>query len=63
MWVTNAKAYGDLVDCTAAGKGLLAPTRMDSAPTAAPSNTEDPENYLRADHALDIGDDCANPPS
>jgi hypothetical protein len=63
MWVTNAKAYGALVDCTAADKGLLAPTRMDSAPTAAPSNTEDPENYLRADHALDIGDDCANPPS
>jgi hypothetical protein len=62
MWVSNAKSYGALVDCTAAGKGLLAPTRMDSAPVAAPSNTEDPENYLRADHALDIGDDCANSP-
>jgi hypothetical protein len=63
MWVSNTKSYGALVDCTAAGKGLLAPTRMDSAPVAAPSNTEDPENYLRADHALDIGDDCGNPPS
>jgi hypothetical protein len=63
MWLINTKSYGALVDCTAAGKGLLAPTRMDSAPVAAPSNTEDPDNYLRADHSLDIGDDCGNPPS
>jgi hypothetical protein len=63
MWLINTRSYGALVDCTAAGKGLLAPTRMDSAPVAAPSNTEDPDNYLRADHSLDIGDDCGNPPS
>jgi hypothetical protein len=63
MWMRTTHSYGALVDCTAAGKGLLAPTRMDSAPTAAPSNTEDPDNYLRADHALDIGDDCGNSPS
>ncbi|HEY0534729.1 MAG TPA: hypothetical protein VGD29_24345 [Actinoplanes sp.] len=63
MWLINTKSYGALVDCAAADKGLLAPTRMDSAPTAAPSDTEDPDEYLRADHNLDIGDDCGNSPS
>jgi hypothetical protein len=62
MWVRNTNSYGALVDCDAADRGLLAPTRLDSAPVVAPSNTEDPENYLRADHALDIRDDCGNSP-
>lgn len=63
MWVGNTKSYGALVDCAAAAKGLLAPTRPESAPVAAPSDTEDPETYLNADHSLDIGDDCGNPPT
>jgi hypothetical protein len=62
MWVRNAEAYGALVDCAATDRGMLAPTGMDDAPAAAPSNTEDPQNYLRADHSLDILDDCANSP-
>jgi hypothetical protein len=62
MWIRNADAYGALVDCAAAARGMLAPTPIDNAPVAAPSNTEDPENYLRADHSLDIGDDCGNSP-
>ncbi|MEV6850616.1 hypothetical protein [Actinoplanes sp. NPDC051411] len=62
MWIRNVDAYSALVDCSAAGRGLLAPTRTDSAPAVAPSNTEDPDNYLRADHSLDIGDDCGNSP-
>jgi hypothetical protein len=63
MWVGNVKSYNAMIDCAAAAKGLFAPTRMDSAPVVAPSNTEDPDNYLRADHSLDIADDCGNPPS
>lgn len=62
MWVSNVTAYTAMVDCAASDKGLLAPTRTDTEPAAAPSNTEDPDNYLRADHSLDIGDDCGNSP-
>jgi len=62
MWIRNVNAYSALVDCAAAARGMLAPTRPESAPVAAPSTTEDPQNYLRADHSLDIGDDCADSP-
>ena len=56
MWVRNTKGYSALIDCAAAAHGLLAPTRVPVAPQ--PNDTEDPKNYLRADHSLDIGDDC-----
>lgn len=59
MWVRQATSYAAWVDCAAGKKGLLAPTRQtDVAPE--PSDTEDPDNYLRADHAIDIGDGCGN---
>ena len=61
MWVGQATSYSAWMDCAADEKGLLAPTRhTEVAP--APSDSEDPGNYLRADHALDIGDGCAKTP-
>lgn len=57
MWVAQATSYSAWVDCAASQKGLLAPTR-DTGVAPAPSDTEDPDNYLKADHALDIGDGC-----
>jgi hypothetical protein len=56
MWVADRQSYGALLDCAAAAKGLLAPTPVDAAPGPAPS--EDQNNYLRADHSLDIDDNC-----
>jgi len=60
MWVGAAKSYAAWVDCAASNKGLLAPTRHTGV-APAPSDTEDPANYLKADHAIEIGDDCGNP--
>lgn len=65
MWVADTQSYGAWLDCAAAAKGLLAPTPVD-APGANPTASEDPKNYLRADHSLDIPDDCglkSKPPS
>jgi hypothetical protein len=58
MWVADVKSYAAWVDCAAGAKGLLAPTKPTAAVDPAPSDSEDPDNYLKADHALDIGDDC-----
>jgi len=46
------------MDCEAAKKGLLAPGRRKTGPNPQPSTTEDAANFLRADHALDIANDC-----
>jgi hypothetical protein len=56
MWVGNTKSYSAWVDCAASYRGLLAPTRPEAAPR--PSDSEDPMALLRADHALEIADDC-----
>ena len=56
MWVGNTKNYAAWVDCAAGDRGLLAPIRPEAAPE--PSSSEDPMALLRADHALEIRDDC-----
>jgi hypothetical protein len=56
MWVGNTKMYSAWVDCAASYRGLLAPTRPEAAPR--PADSEDPMALLRADHTLEIGDDC-----
>lgn len=60
MWIADARSYLALVDCAAAAKGLLAPTRPDTA-APGPRSTEDDDNYLRADHSLEITNDCPTP--
>lgn len=57
MWLGDTKAYTALVDCAADREGLLSPTLNPAAPQ--PDVTEDPKELLRADHALEIHDDCA----
>ena len=37
-------------------RGLLAPTRVFAAPD--PADTEDPDDLLRADHPMEIRDNC-----
>jgi hypothetical protein len=57
MWLADRKSYTALVDCAASARGLLAPTRAGGGhPDPAP--TEDENALLRADHTLDIRDDC-----
>ena len=56
MWVGNTKSYSAWVDCDASYRGLLAPTRPAAGPR--PADSEDPMALLRADHALEIADDC-----
>jgi hypothetical protein len=56
MWVGNSTHYSAWVDCAAAKRGLLAPTRPEAAPQ--PSDSEDPMALLKADHSLEITDDC-----
>lgn len=56
MWVGNTKNYSAWVDCVAAERGLLAPTRPEAAPH--PSGSEDPNALLEADHSLEITDEC-----
>jgi hypothetical protein len=56
MVIAKTDGYNAWVDCAAAAKGLLAPTRTQTAP--APTNSESDDEYLRADHSLDIGDNC-----
>jgi hypothetical protein len=62
MWIADSKSYSALVDCAAARTGLLAPDQV-GAVAPDPQNSEDPKAYLRADHSLDIGDDCHLSPS
>jgi hypothetical protein len=56
MWVGDSKSYTARVDCAAAARGLLAPTRPGTAPE--PTASEDQNALLEADHALEIKDDC-----
>jgi hypothetical protein len=56
MWAGESKSYSAWVDCAAARRGLLAPTRPEAAPR--PSGSEDPNALLEADHSLDITDEC-----
>ena len=56
MWVANTKNYSAWVDCAASYRGLLAPTRPEVAPR--PTGTEDPKDLLKADHPLEIDDNC-----
>jgi hypothetical protein len=56
MWLSERSAYNALVDCVAASKGLMAPTVQPAAPD--PTDTEDPDALLRADHALEIHANC-----
>ena len=57
MWVGTSKSYAAWVDCAAADRGLLAPTRSGAAP--APSPSEDENALLEANHALEITDECS----
>jgi hypothetical protein len=61
MWVGKAGGYLAWIDCAAAGKGLLAPYRTGA--DLHPGATEDPDAYLKADHALTVADDCDLPPA
>jgi hypothetical protein len=56
MWIGDTKSYAAFVDCAATDRGLLAPTRIGGAPE--PADTDDPDDLLRADHPLEIQDDC-----
>lgn len=56
MWIGSTKGYVAWVDCAAAARGLLAPTRVGAAPD--PARTEDPNAMLRPDHTLDIRGNC-----
>lgn len=58
MWIAAAKSYLAWVDCAAAAKGQLAPTGGGAATAADPANTEDPGEYLKPGHTLDISNDC-----
>jgi hypothetical protein len=58
MSISSAKSYAALIDCAAGRKGLFAPTRLGDQAAPAPSGTENDNDYLRADHSLDINDDC-----
>jgi hypothetical protein len=62
MWIADTRAYSAWVDCAAAAKGMLAPTRPGAGATPGPQDTEDPDAYLKTDHSLDIADDCPRPP-
>ncbi|MET7420768.1 hypothetical protein [Dactylosporangium sp. NPDC005555] len=63
MWVGHSAGYLAWIDCVAARKGMLAPFKEGAADVPGPADTEDPDAYLKADHTLDIGDDCASSPS
>jgi hypothetical protein len=58
MWIAHTGAYMAWVDCAASAKGLLAPTRPETAPRPGPSEAEDQDAYLRTDHSIEITDDC-----
>jgi hypothetical protein len=56
MSVGDTKSYIAWGDCSAFDKGMLAPGAAVVKPV--PSDTEDPKAILKADHSLDIGNDC-----
>jgi hypothetical protein len=58
LWIRSARSYTAWMDCDAAAKGLLAPGKRTSAPAPQPSGTEDADNYLRADHTMDVTGEC-----
>lgn len=58
MWIGDSRSYSAWMDCDAAKKGLLAPGKRKMEPNPQPSATEDAADFLRADHSLDIADDC-----
>ncbi|GAA0579863.1 hypothetical protein GCM10010172_76030 [Paractinoplanes ferrugineus] len=55
MWFGPVRAYNALIDCAAIKRGLLAPTPP-GAGAAGPIQDEDA--LLRADHALEIKENC-----
>ncbi|MET7394320.1 hypothetical protein ABZS66_12580 [Dactylosporangium sp. NPDC005572] len=57
VWIGNTSSYLAWINCAAAAKGLLAPDRGTGG--AAPAASEDPDAFLRPDHALAITDGCA----
>lgn len=59
MWLSTSEGYRAWVDCAAARKGLLAPTREGTVTVS----TDDQNAYMDADHALDIDDNCGPAPS
>jgi hypothetical protein len=62
MWIRTTKSYAARIDCDAIAQGLLAPTRTVAA-NPVPLTTEDQDAYLKADHSLEITDDCGPRPS
>ena len=58
MWIASTNSYVARVDCAAAAKGLLAPTKPDTVALPASRDPEDPDAYLKADHSLEIADNC-----
>lgn len=54
MWIGDTDYYLAWMDCTEAAKGLLAP----GAAVVKATPTEPDNAILRADHTLDIADDC-----
>ena len=58
MYINSINGYGALIDCTATARGLLAPTPLNGGAAPNPSDSEDPEQLLNADHSLSITDDC-----
>ncbi|MEU0561004.1 hypothetical protein [Dactylosporangium sp. NPDC006015] len=62
MWIADTDSYVAWMDCAGADKGLLAPGKPAPA-TPHPSESEPADAILRPDHTLDIGDDCAKPPT
>jgi hypothetical protein len=61
MWIGDADGYLAWIDCAAAHKGMLAPTKASATPN--PTESEDPNAYLRPNHTLAIADDCGPSPS
>jgi len=58
MWFGAIRAYHALIDCEAVGHGLLAPTPQSRMATPDPLSSEDQDALLRADHSLDIRENC-----
>jgi hypothetical protein len=54
MWATSIKSYYTAVDCGAWSRGLLAPGRIGATTARGGAKTD----YLRADHAMEIPNDC-----
>ncbi|MEU4244749.1 hypothetical protein [Actinoplanes sp. NPDC026619] len=58
MFISSVNGYSALVDCAATTRGMLAPTPLNGGAVPDPSDTEDPNQLLNADHGLEIHDDC-----